>query len=83
MVSIYASGIYKNVYREIAAVTLVACFVVAWNALTGGYVDFEGVKHAGLISSLPVLGLPLATFTLSSPSLGLLLSKYDCHCISL
>eukprot|EP00586_Coscinodiscus_wailesii_P015475 CAMPEP_0172518690 /NCGR_PEP_ID=MMETSP1066-20121228/290932_1 /TAXON_ID=671091 /ORGANISM="Coscinodiscus wailesii, Strain CCMP2513" /LENGTH=654 /DNA_ID=CAMNT_0013301127 /DNA_START=83 /DNA_END=2050 /DNA_ORIENTATION=+ len=49
--------------------------LVFYNALTGGYTDFEGVKHAALISSsfLPALTLPMSAFTLTSPSLGLLL----------
>jgi predicted membrane chloride channel (bestrophin family) len=53
--------------------TSIAVFVVLTNLLVGGYQDFEGVKHAAVIPGLPLLGLPLAPFTLASPSLGLLL----------
>ena len=73
--AIAASGVYKNIGKEVSAATGVAVFVLVWNALAGGYTDFDGVKHAALIQSqwMPILGLPLAPFTLSSPSLGLLL----------
>lgn len=75
--AILKSGVYKNLGREVGATTLVASFVCVWNILTGTYVDLEGVKHAGILADtfLPVLGLPLAPFTLASPSLGLLLGK--------
>jgi hypothetical protein len=83
--SLFSSGIYKNLGREVTATTAIATFICIYNAITGGYTDFEGVKHDALITSswLPLLGLPLAPFTLSSPSLGLLLgtffSLYGCH----
>ena len=75
--SMFVSGVYKNLGREVAATTAVATFICLYNAIVGGYTDFEGQKQAALISStfLPLLGLPLAPFTLSSPSLGLLLGK--------
>lgn len=73
--SIFFSGVYKSLGKEILATTLIASFVVIWNALVGGYTDLEGEKHAAVIASgsLPMVGLPLNPFTLSSPSLGLLL----------
>jgi ion channel-forming bestrophin family protein len=69
------SGIYKNIGNEVLATTGVALFVVLWNMLTGTYTDFAGVEHLGILKDtiLPVFSLPLAPFTLSSPSLGLLL----------
>jgi Bestrophin, RFP-TM, chloride channel len=83
----FVSGIYKNIGNEVAVVTAVATFVVIWNALLGGYTDFSGVQHEAVIqnSLLPKLGLPLAPFTLSSPSLGLLLgtNNYACLCSKL
>jgi ion channel-forming bestrophin family protein len=57
----------------VAVVTAVATFIVIYNALVGGYLDFDGVQHEAVILGLPKLGLPLTPFTLSSPSLGLLL----------
>lgn len=70
------SGVYRNLQREVFATTGVALFVMLYNMLTGEYTDLDGVKQAGLLqgSIFPVLGLPLAPFTLSSPSLGLLLA---------
>lgn len=75
--SMTSSGVYKGVGREVLATTAIATFVVLYNCAVGGYADFSGVKHDALISSqwLPLLGLPLAPFTLSSPSLGLLLGE--------
>jgi ion channel-forming bestrophin family protein len=76
--SIVSSGVYKNLAREVSTTTGIATFIVLYNAMVGGYQDWEGVKHAALISSIwtPMLTLPLAPFTLSSPSLGLLLGMY-------
>lgn len=69
------SGLFINLQQEIAITTAVAVFVCVWNAIAGGYVDFAGVKHAALSDNpfFQLIGLPLSPFTLSSPSLGLLL----------
>jgi putative membrane protein len=77
LAAITSSGVYKNLANEVAATTGIATFICLYNAITGGVTDFEGVKHAALIQSVwaPVVGLPLAPFTLSSPSLGLLLGQ--------
>ena len=77
IVSFLSSGVYKNVGREVAFTTAIAAVVCLWNGLIGGFTDLDGVKHAAILSSslLPLLSLPLAPFTLSSPSLGLLLGK--------
>jgi hypothetical protein len=76
--SIVSSGVYKNLAREVSTTTGIATFIVLYNAMVGGYQDWDGVKHAALISSVwtPMLTLPLAPFTLSSPSLGLLLGTF-------
>ena len=71
--SMFSSGVYKNLGREVTATTAVATLVCLYNCLAGGYLDLEGVKHAAVLPILPMLGLPLAAFTLTSPSLGLLL----------
>lgn len=75
--SFLTSGVYTSIGREVLATTTIAAIVCLYNAIVGGYVDFQGQQHAALISSslLPLAGLPLAPFTLSSPSLGLLLGK--------
>lgn len=78
--SLTASGIYKNLARELFVVTGIATFLCVYNGLVGGgYMDFAGVQHAALISSpwLPVLGLPQAPFSLLSSSLSLLLGRWD------
>lgn len=70
-----SSGIFKNLANEVLATTSVASFIVAWNCVFGTYQDLGGVVHNGLLhdSIIPILALPLAPFTLASPSLGLLL----------
>jgi hypothetical protein len=75
LLSLGVSGVYKNIGREVLATTSIATIVCLYNALVTGYTDFEGVQHAALVTSqyLPKIGLPLAPFTLASPSLGLLL----------
>ena len=79
--SMFVSGVYKNLGREVAATTGVAAFICLYNAFVGGYTDFEGQQQAALISSfwLPMIGLPLAPFFLMSPSLGLLLGMLKCR----
>jgi ion channel-forming bestrophin family protein len=56
------SGIYSNILRPVLLTTSVAVLVVSWNAV---------VVASG--SAFPLLSLPMAPFTLSSASLGLLL----------
>jgi hypothetical protein len=77
LVSTTSSGVYKNVGREVMATVSIATVVCLWNMLTGGYTDFEGIRHDALITNqfLPMLTLPLTPFTLASPSLGLLLGE--------
>jgi hypothetical protein len=78
LATIPASGIYKNMFREILATTTVATLIFFWNMLTSGYDDFNQVHHEAIIQSyyLPPIKLPLAPFTLASSSLGLLLGTY-------
>ena len=75
LAAIFKSGVYKNLQGEVFLTTGVAAVVCFWNALFGGYTDLLGHQHAALIASdfLPKLGLPMNAFTLTSPSLGLLL----------
>jgi len=77
LAAIFKSGVYKNLGREVALTTSVAVFVCVYNLLVGGYTDFAGVQHASVLGDfLPKLGIPLSAFTLTSPSLGLLLGTY-------
>lgn len=75
--TLFNSGIYKNVGKEVAATVSVAIFVWSWNLLVGGYQDLAGVAHDPIIKGewAKVVGLPLQAFTTVSPSLGLLLGK--------
>jgi len=76
LASLFASGVYKSLAREVSATVGIAAFVCLYNALVGGYTDLAGVQHEAVINNALLAGLPLAPFTLSSPSLGLLLGKY-------
>lgn len=78
LVSLGVSGVYKNIRREVGAVTAIAVFVCVYNALVGGYTDFAGVTHGPVIADswFAVAGLPLTPFSLLTSSLGLLLGMY-------
>ena len=73
--TLFNSGIYKNVTKEVATTTGVAIFVFLWNMFAGGYTDLAGIQHGPVVESpfVQMIGLPLTAFTLVSPSLGLLL----------
>jgi hypothetical protein len=78
LTSMFNSGVYKSLSREVGTTTAIATFIVLYNCVVGGYTDVSGLPHAALVSTplLPVFGLPLAPFTLSSPALGLLLGNF-------
>ena len=61
---------------EAAAVVTVAVVVLLWNILVGGYTDFDGVQHAAVLDNFSKVGLPLSAFSLTNPSLGLLLGRF-------
>jgi hypothetical protein len=77
LASFTSSGIYKSLFKEVVATTTVASFVVVWNMIFGEYQDLLSITHNGLMhdSLIPIFNLPMSPFTLSSPSLGLLLGK--------
>eukprot|EP00526_Cylindrotheca_closterium_P017257 CAMPEP_0113643088 /NCGR_PEP_ID=MMETSP0017_2-20120614/22646_1 /TAXON_ID=2856 /ORGANISM="Cylindrotheca closterium" /LENGTH=314 /DNA_ID=CAMNT_0000554565 /DNA_START=167 /DNA_END=1111 /DNA_ORIENTATION=+ /assembly_acc=CAM_ASM_000147 len=62
--SIAKSGIYKNISSEVVAVTCVATLLVIWNMI---------VRKEVLSGPFTAMKFPMTAFTLSSPSLGLLL----------
>jgi hypothetical protein len=74
--AIPTSGIYKNLGREIWSIVGIATVVLVYNGFVTGYQDISGAGHPPIWSSpfLPPLTLPMVPFTLSSSSLGLLLS---------
>ena len=80
--AIVDSGVYyKNFSKEVGVTTIIATMVVIWNALTNGYDNLAGEHMPGILHHLPMMALPLPPFTLSIPSLGLLLGKYPLLCI--
>ena len=72
--SLFDSGIYQNSKREVFVCTAIAAALCAYNAVVGGYTDFAGVEHAPLIAGQKI-GIPMTAYTITSSSLGLLLSK--------
>lgn len=73
--AIFSSGVYSNLAREVLAVTAIATALVFYNGCVGGFTDLLGNKSAAVFPDLPKLTLPLAAFTITSPSLGLLLGE--------
>ena len=75
LITLTDSGIFRSLFREVATTTVVAGALVTWNCIFGDYQDFTGMVHDGPMKGvLPILSMPLAPFTLVSPSIGLLLS---------
>jgi len=82
--TLFNSGIYRQIGKEVAVTTAVAIFVWAWNLLVGGYQDVAGVMHDPILkeSWAMMIGLPLTPFTVLNSSLGLLLGEfYNMYCI--
>lgn len=75
--SLLDSGVYQNSKREVFACTGAAVLVCVYNALATGFVDLAGIEHGAMIG-LDKIGVPLSAFTVTSPALGLLLSKLCC-----
>ena len=75
--SLFDSGVFQNSKREVYFCTTIATLVCFYNALAGGYTDLMGGQHGPVIPGLQVLGIPMTAFTITSASLGLLLSKYS------
>lgn len=70
------SGVYKNLAGEVIVATTIAALVCFYNVLfVDGLVDFSGIQYAPLGNDLSPVQMPLSVFTLTSPSLGLLLGK--------
>jgi len=67
------SGVLRARYNEVTFVAAFAAFLVVWNTIAGGYTDLEMVKQGALIPHLPPLAVPIGLFSLTAPSLGLLL----------
>mmetsp|Transcript_26835 Transcript_26835/g.49351 ORF Transcript_26835/g.49351 Transcript_26835/m.49351 type:complete len:162 (-) Transcript_26835:1312-1797(-) len=76
--TLFQSGIYKQVAREVFFTVSIAASVCVWNVLVGGYQDFSGAMHDPVIQESWAIkvGMPLEPFTILSPSLGLLLGEF-------
>jgi predicted membrane chloride channel (bestrophin family) len=71
----FDSGLIRQLQYELIFIAVASAFIVVWNDLfVAGYTDFSGVYHDRLVDFIPALQLPLAPFSLSIASLGLLLT---------
>eukprot|EP00977_Amphora_coffeiformis_P016038 scaffold4855_cov195-Amphora_coffeaeformis.AAC.23 len=78
LIKILDSGVVRALAEELIVVGGVATFVIVYNALcVVGYDDLMLQHHDALAApgSYPLMWLPLAGFTLSSPALSLLLGE--------
>ena len=73
MQTILESGIVRARNRELSITIATASLLCLWNGLAGGFTDLDNVKHGAILEHLPVFSVPLSVFSLTAPSLGLLL----------
>ena len=77
LLTIFESGVVRQLLREVILTTAVATFICAYNALlVNGYDDFAGIHHDPLVQGFYVFSIPGAFFSLTSPALSLLLGTY-------
>ena len=77
LVKLTRSGVVRSLFQEMGLIASTATFICVVNAFFAvGFTDFAGVHHEPLLSGFPVLQLPAAFFTLSSPALSLLLGAF-------
>jgi predicted membrane chloride channel (bestrophin family) len=75
LLSTNKSALVRQVGIEIFFITLASSFIVGYNNFfIEGWTDLSGMQHDALFNFLPALQLPVTPFTLTSSSLGLLLS---------
>jgi len=74
---IFGSGVNKQLYGELTAISFAALFVIVANCLLEGYTDLDGTSHVGplayLDSRIGPLTLPSLFFSVALPALSLLL----------
>lgn len=78
LLSIFSSGVFQQLLKEIYLTTGIATFICVYNALlVTGYEDFGGVHHEPFWQlGQYVLAVPSIVFTLTSPALSLLLGRF-------
>jgi hypothetical protein len=79
LLSIFQSGIVRQLLNEAIFISGVATFLCLYNALlVNGYDDFSGIHHDPFGQGFYEFSLPSIFFTLTSPALSLLLGKSAC-----
>jgi hypothetical protein len=74
LLSIFQSGVVRQLLNEAIFIAGVATFLCLYNALlVTGYDDFNGIHHDPFGQGFYVFKLPSIFFTLTSPALSLLL----------
>jgi Bestrophin, RFP-TM, chloride channel len=74
LLTIFESGVVRQLLKEVILTTAVATFICAYNALlVKGYDDFSGIHHDPLVQGFYVFSIPGVFFSLTSPALSLLL----------
>jgi hypothetical protein len=80
LLTFFKSGVVRQLKNELLLMTFVSTFIWAFNCFgVTGWEDFQGVHHDGSLPFLRTLEMPSQFFTLSSPSLSLLLGKNHCN----
>jgi len=71
----FNSGVLRSVGIEVAILTAVAAFVVWWNCMAGSFTTLAGVVTPGpWAGKVPLLKASMAFWTLTAPTLGLLIT---------
>jgi hypothetical protein len=74
LLSIFQSGVVRQLFNEAIIIAGVATFICVYNALcVTGYDDFDGIHHDALVQGFYIFSLPGVFFSLTSPALSLLL----------
>lgn len=84
LLTIFESGVVRQLLREVILTTGVATFICTYNALlVNGYDDFAGMHHDPLVQGFYVFSIPGVFFSLTSPALSLLLGTSYVYSVSL
>jgi hypothetical protein len=76
LLTFFKSGVVRQLKKELFIMASASTFIWGFNSFgVAGWEDFQGIQHEGLLPFFRTLEMPSVFFTLSSPSLSLLLGK--------